>query len=223
MVCYFYSVSRLLIWYDLSQRRWNNKLYLLLLKTKPLVSHAALLRIWEAKGPLNSYLHNSTRRIFLDISCTKKPILFHLITEHIVSIRPLSFVFFFLSAPPPPPQTLVDLKICFWNNKIGRSSLPLRRNRKINLDSLTRLLVRRRRQENFDRAKSCPLRLLWASLSAGQGRGASPSFISHLFLTDEFPVWLSSWQHPNFAAARAPSAHSPPLKHPCRGFLHSGG
>lgn len=26
MVCYFYSVSRLLIWYDLSQRRRNNKL-----------------------------------------------------------------------------------------------------------------------------------------------------------------------------------------------------
>lgn len=39
MVCYFYSVSRLLIWYDLSQRRRNNKLYLLLLKTKPPWSH----------------------------------------------------------------------------------------------------------------------------------------------------------------------------------------
>lgn len=36
MVCYFCSVSRLLIWYDLSQRRRNNKLYLLLLKTDPL-------------------------------------------------------------------------------------------------------------------------------------------------------------------------------------------
>lgn len=43
------------------------------------------------------------------------------------------------------------------------------------------------------------------------------SFIPHLpLLLDEFPVWLSSWQHPNFG----PGAHSPPLKHPCRGFLH---
>lgn len=59
MVCYFYSVSRLLIWYDLSQRRWNNKLYLLLLKTKPLVSHVAASLCF-----FNSYLQNSTRGIF---------------------------------------------------------------------------------------------------------------------------------------------------------------
>lgn len=47
------------------------------------------------------------------------------------------------------------------------------------------------------------------------------SFISHLSLADEVPVWLSSWQHPNAAASEDWALTAPPLKHPCRGFLHT--
>lgn len=40
------------------------------------------------------------------------------------------------------------------------------------------------------------------------------------FHTHEFTVWLSSWQHLNFAAASSRTLTGPPLKFPCRGFLH---
>lgn len=96
MVCYFYSVSRLLIWYDLSQRRWNNKLYLLLLKTKPLVSHVAASLCF-----FNSYLQNSTRRIFRTSVALRNQYAF--ISFHSVLFQ-LGIFFFFI---------LVDWKSVF--------------------------------------------------------------------------------------------------------------
>lgn len=60
------------------------------------------------------------------------------------------------------------------------------------------------------------------ALSASRGWGASPPFISHLFLADEFPVWLSSWQHPNFAASEGWALTTPHWSIPAGVFFTEG-
>lgn len=188
MVCYFYSVSRLLIWYDLSQRRWNNKLYLLLLKTKPLVSHVAASLCF-----FNSYLQNSTRRIFRTSVALRNQYAF--ISFHSVLFQ-LGIFFFHISR----------LKICFWTNKKGST---IRRFHKIYPDSQTR-----------------PLIVRWC----GDHKGLCPraeAEVRHLLLfptfslADEFPVWLSSWQHPNFAASEDWALTAPHWSIPAGVFLHT--